>query len=48
MIADYYRRRDDLVEMADYIARKRNSLVPQEAEAARVLAARIRSERLGE
>ena len=26
--ADYYRRRDDLVEMASYIARKRESLVP--------------------
>jgi putative DNA methylase len=49
LISDkYYRRRDDLVEMASYIARKRGSLVPQEAEAARVLAARIRSERLGE
>ena len=49
LIADqYYRRRDDLVEMASYIARKRDSLVPQEAEAARVLAARIRSERFGE
>jgi putative DNA methylase len=48
MIADYYRRRNDLVAMADYIARKRNSLAPQEAEAARILAARIRSERLGE
>jgi adenine-specific DNA methylase len=48
LIADYYRRRDDLVEMASYIARKRDSLVPQEAEAARVLAARIRRERLGE
>jgi putative DNA methylase len=48
LIVDYYRRRDDLVEIASYIARKRDRLVPQEAEAARVLAARIRSERLGE
>ncbi|SUS04813.1 conserved hypothetical protein [Candidatus Defluviicoccus seviourii] len=47
LIKGYYARRDDVIAIVRYLGQKREKAVPAEAEAARILAARIQSERLG-
>ena len=47
MIPSYHSRREDLMAFCQYIAQRRESMVPDEAQAARILMARIKNERLG-
>jgi putative DNA methylase len=47
MLPNYHNKRDDLIVIADYIARKRDSVDETEARAARILHGLIRNERLG-
>jgi putative DNA methylase len=47
MLPNYHNKRDDLVAIADYIARKRESGDETESRAARILHGLIRNERLG-
>jgi putative DNA methylase len=47
LVPGYLTRREDLMALASAIAAKRQANAPGEAEAARVLVARIRNERLG-
>lgn len=44
---DYLQKRDDLIAISDYIAKKRESVDEEEARAARILHGLIRNERLG-
>ena len=47
LLPNYHSKRDDLVAIADYIARKRTSVDETESRAARILYGLIRNERLG-
>jgi adenine-specific DNA methylase len=47
LVAGYHTRRDDIIAMCHYVATKREQQYPQEAAAARILATRIKNERLG-
>jgi putative DNA methylase len=47
LLPNYHSKRDDLVAIADYIARKRASVDEAESRAARILYGLIRNERLG-
>lgn len=47
LLPNYHSRRDELVAIADYIARKRTSVDEAESRAARILYGLIRNERLG-
>ena len=47
LIKGYYARRDDVIAVVRYLSQKREKTAPAEAEAARILLARIQSERLG-
>jgi hypothetical protein len=47
LIKGYYGRRDDIIAIVRYLSQKREKTAPAEAEAARILLARIQSERLG-
>jgi putative DNA methylase len=47
LIKGYYARRDDVIAIVRYLSQKREKTAPAEAEAARILLARIQSERLG-
>jgi putative DNA methylase len=47
IVTNYHSRRDDLVAIADYVARKRISVDEAESRAARILYGLIRNERLG-
>jgi putative DNA methylase len=47
LLPNYHSGRDDLVAIADYIARKRTSVDETESRAARILYGLIRNERLG-
>lgn len=47
LVPNYHSRRDDLVAIADYVARKRISVDEAESRAARILYGLIRNERLG-
>ena len=47
MVPDYFNSRDDLMALADYVARKRASTDANEARAAGILHALIRNERFG-
>ena len=48
---DYYRsettQRERVIEIADYLARKLETLCPEEASAARVLRELVKNQRLG-
>lgn len=46
-VSGYWTRREDLLALAQAIAVKREQIDPEEAEAARILATRIKNERLG-
>ena len=46
LVNSYWSRREDVLALANIIALKRAERVPSEAEAARILANRIRNERL--
>ena len=46
-VAGYWTRREDLMALAQAIAQMRETALPQEAEAARILSRRIKNERLG-
>jgi putative DNA methylase len=46
-IPGYFTRRDDLMAMASFLAAKRETRAPAEAQAARILLGRIKNERLG-
>lgn len=46
-IPGYFPRRDDLMAMASFLAAKRETRAPAEAQAARILLGRIKNERLG-
>ena len=47
LVPGYLSRREDLMALATAIAAKRQKTAPAEAEAARVVYARIKNERLG-
>jgi adenine-specific DNA methylase len=47
MLPNYHNKRDDLAAIADYIARKRETVDETESRAARILHGLIRNERLG-
>lgn len=47
LVQDYDRHRDDLASIAGYLAKKRETVDPEEAKAARILHGLIRNERLG-
>ena len=47
LVLGYLTRREDLMALARFIAARRESNVPAEAQAARILLARIQNERLG-
>jgi putative DNA methylase len=47
LLPSYHNKRDDLAAIADYIARKRESVDEAESRAARILQGLIRNERLG-
>ena len=47
LLPNYHSKRDELVAIADYIARKRASVDETESRAARILYGLIRNERLG-
>lgn len=47
MLPSYHAKRDDLVAIAEYIARKREKVCETESRAARILHGLIRNERLG-
>jgi putative DNA methylase len=47
LVKGYYARRDDVIAILRYLSQKREKSAPTEAEAARILLARVQSERLG-
>ena len=47
LLPSYHSKRDDLVAIAEYIARKREKVDETESRAARILHGLIRNERLG-
>jgi putative DNA methylase len=47
LVKGYYARRDDVIAIVRYLSQKREKSAPAEAEAARILLARVQSERLG-
>ncbi len=46
-IPDYYRQRDIIVELADYLAKKLEGMRPEEASSARVLRDLVRNQKMG-
>ena len=47
MVPDYFNVRDDLMSLADYVAKKRANIDEAEARAAAILHGLIRNERFG-